>query len=48
MLQCYNGSWQTANQRAMQVMRGIGKKKKGNTSKNCKFTDEELTTHYTD
>ena len=28
MLQCYNGSWQTANQQAMQVMRGIGKKKK--------------------
>ena len=24
--------------------RGIGKKK-GNTSKNCKFTDEELSTH---
>ena len=23
-------------------------KKNGNTSKNCKFTDEELSTHYTD
>ena len=31
----------------MLVTRGIGKKK-GNTSKNCKFTDEELSTHYTD
>ena len=32
----------------MRVTRGISKKKKGNTSKNCKFTDEELSTHYTD
>ena len=23
-------------------------KKRGNTSKNCKFTDEELSTHYAD
>ena len=30
---------------AMRVKRGMGKK--GNTSKNCKFTDEELDTHYT-
>ena len=28
------GPWQTASQRAMRVTRGIGKKKKGNTSKN--------------
>ena len=26
----------------------VKKKKKGNASKNCKFTDEELSTHYTD
>ena len=26
----------------------VKKKEKGNTGKNCKFTDEVLSTHYTD
>ena len=33
--------------RAMRVTQGISKIK-GSTNKTCKFTDEELSTHYTD
>ena len=32
----------------MQVTRGIGRKKETQVLKNCQFTDEELSTHYTD
>ena len=48
----YEGLW-VCSKRGLDKLRASEQcespvKKKGNTSKNCKFTDEELSTHYTD